>query len=350
MADGREQSFGSVSVVIPVSDRYDTPEALYEDYRRALSSLNAELEFIYVIDGQREAVQQSLQALQARGEPIRIISLGRRFGEATALSIGFRHCHSDAIITLPAFYQVDPSDLPRVVAGLASADMVTGRRWPREDSLVNRLQTRLFFLLVWFLTRASFRDLGCNVRALRRRVCDEVMLYGDQHRFLPVLATHQGFRVAEVDLRQSKRDRFRRVYAPGIYVRRVLDLLTVFFLVRFTRKPMRFFGLLGTATAGIGGLYVVYLVFERLFLDVALADRPALLLSSLLVVLGVQIFAMGLIGELIIFTHARHLQEYAIEAIVDSDAESGERDVRPLEEQGGRAGTAGVSTWAVSGE
>lgn len=327
MTEGQAELFRRVSVVIPVSTRYDEPKALYDNYRRGLADLKAELEFIYVIDGAFPEVEEALRDLQLRGEGLRVIKLARSFGEAAALSVGFRYATGDAVLVLPAFHQVQASELPKLLGGLESADLVVGRRWPRSDSRLNRLQTSLFFGIVRLLTRSRFRDLGCNVRAMRRAVCEEVLIYGDQHRFLPILAAHHGFRVMEMDVAQSQQDGFRRFYQPGVYVRRLLDLMTVFFLVRFTKRPMRFFGLLGTVTAGLGALYVLVLVFQRLAMDMPLADRPALLLSSLMVVLGVQIFAMGLIGELIIYTHARHLQEYAVEEMVGAETEPDSADV-----------------------
>ncbi len=129
----------------------------------------------------------------------------------------------------------------------------------------------------------KYRDLGCSARAFRRRVLEEISLYGDQHRFLPVLANRQGFRVAEIDLRQSPRDRFVGSYKPREYVRRALDIFTVFFLVRFTKRPLRFFGMVGAITFAFGVLLTTWLVIDRLFLGVSLGDRPALLLSSLAV-------------------------------------------------------------------
>jgi hypothetical protein len=116
---------------------------------------------------------------------------------------------------------------------------------------------------------------------------------------------------------QSEKDIHRRIYAPGLYVRRLLDLLTIFFLIKFTKKPLRFFGLVGTTLSGLGVISSLYLVGERLFLDISLADRPALILSSLLIVLGVQVIAIGLIGEIIIFTHAKDLKEYKIDRIIN---------------------------------
>jgi hypothetical protein len=198
-----------------------------------------------------------------------------------------------------------------------NCDMVIARRHPRTDSRFNRIQTALFNWTLRAITGSPFHDLGCGVRAFRRQIAKDVPLYGDQHRFFPVLASRQGYRIKEVDIAQSPKDKFRRFHRPGIYPRRVLDMLTVFFLVKFTKKPLRFFGLIGVATFAIGSIITIYLVIQRLFFNIGLAERPALLLSSLLIVLGVQIFALGLIGELIIFTHAKDIKEYQIEEIIN---------------------------------
>ncbi len=174
-------------------------------------------------------------------------------------------------------------------------------------------------LLAW-VTGLSYRDLGCGARAFDRRVLEEIQLYGDQHRFLPVLADRKGFRVSEMDVRQSPKDRHEGIYEPRVYARGFLDIFTVFFLVRFTKKPLRFFGMIGVTLFAIGALLVTWLVIERLFFGQGLTQRPALLLSTLLVVLGLQLFALGLLGELIIFTHARQVRDYQIDSVLSFQA------------------------------
>ena len=160
---------------------------------------------------------------------------------------------------------------------------------------------------------------------MKRGVLEEIALYGDQHRFLPVLAGRQGFRIVEIDLGQSPFDRYDGGYPAREYAHRVLDIFTVFFLVRFTKKPLRFFGMVGASTFVIGALLVAYLAIDRLVFGHALADRPALLLSSLLVVLGLQLFALGLLGELIIFTHARGLKDYQVDRIIEFSSDVQQR-------------------------
>ena len=318
MSGQSQRGIKIVSAVVVVSGRHDDTEAVYRAYAEALRLPGREVEFVYVLDGEFPDVRASLRQLQCQGEPIRILQLNRAFGEAAALSAAAGYARGDVVLTLPAFFQVEPEELHRLVDALDEADMVVSRRERRTDSAWNRLQTRVFGVLVRFLTRTPFRDLGSNARGLRRRVLDEIPLYGDQHRFLPVLAVNRGFRVLEIPLSQSARERRVRVAGPGTCARRLLDLLTVFFVTKFTRRPMRFYGLVGSTTAGLGGLYMLYLVFQRLVLDVPLADRPALLLAALLVVLGVQIFSMGLIGELIIYANARDMDEFAIEAVIEN--------------------------------
>ena len=306
-----------ISVIVPVSERYDNIRELYFDYKNALESLDFDYECIYVLDGEFKDIFEQLKLMQTEGEQIRIIQLAKSFGEATALTVGFEHSHGQFILTLPAYYQVDPSELPKLLKEINNFDMIVVRRWPRVDSRFNRFQTRMFHWILNFIMETPYRDLGCGVRVFSRQIANEVPLYGDQHRFLPLLASRQGFKIKEVEVTQSSRDRYRRVYRAGVYPRRLLDILTVFFLVKFTKKPLRFFGLIGSFTFLIGSILSIYLVIERLFFSVSLADRPALLLSSLLVVLGVQIFALGLIGELIIFTHAKNIKEYSIDKIIN---------------------------------
>lgn len=306
-----------LSVIVPISERYNDVATLYREYRDTLAAAVPDIEFIYVLDGGFDEAYGELRDLRAAGEPIRIIRLTRRFGEATALSQGVEHAAYDLLLMLPAYYQVEPASLGDFLGALGDDDMIVARRWPRLDSKLNQLGTRLFHRLLRLVTGHELRDVGCGVRLVRRRVFDEIHVYGDQHRFVAMLAAERGFRVREVDLPQARQDPKVRVYRPAVYLRRVLDLLAVFFLVRFTKRPLRFFGLAGSTLMVLGLLALAVVIFERLFLGVALADRPALLLGALFLVIGIQLFALGLIGELIIFTHARDFKEYAVAETVN---------------------------------
>ena len=307
----------SISVIIPVTERPASATEIHRDYCAALDQLDLTYELIYVLDGPFRDFREQLDQLRDKGEVFTIIQLGKHFGESAALEAGIENSRGELILTLPAYYQFEPQYIERLFEGIGRWDMVVARRHPRTDSKVNQWMSIVFHKLVNWMTSSNFHDLSSGGRLIRRDVLSDIPLYGDQHRFLPVLAARKGYRVKEVNLPQSPKETYRRLPQLGIYPRRLLDLLTVFFLVKFTKKPMRFFGLIGAGVASIGGLWTIVLIIQRLYLDQALAQRPALLLATLLIVLGVQIFALGLIGEIIIYAHAREIKEYTIEEIIN---------------------------------
>jgi len=309
-----------VSVVIPVGDRHADISELYNEYRLGLEQLHGVYEVIFVLDGRKDGCVEALRTLQARGEPVVIVALTKTFGEATALMAGFEQTRGSVVMTLPAYFQVESDSIPALVQALDSADVAVGRRWPRAGGKLEGLRRAIFHRAVGWMSGLQFGDLGCGARAMKRRVIGEIYLYGDQHRFLAVLAHRLGFRVTEITVRQSSKDRFEGRYRLREYAHRALDLVTVLFLVRFTRKPLRFFGMIGLALTGAGALLLLGLVAARIAFGHPLAERPALLLSSLMAVLGLQLFAIGLLGELIIFTHSREIKDYQIERIVHFEA------------------------------
>ena len=306
----------ALSVIVPISGRHDEVSALYREYKTAVEKSAQRFEFVFVLDGPYPKAFESLQNLQAEGEPIRIVQLAKWFGEATALMAGFEHSSNDTLALLPAHRQVEATKLHVALEALEECDVVVARRWPRVDSWINRVQTKIFNSLLSSLTGDRLQDIGCSVRVLRRKVTDEISLYGDQFRFLPQQASRLGFRLKEVDIPQSAEDDQPRVYSPGVYLRRLLDILTILFLAKFTKKPLRFFGLLGSCISAAGGIILLSMIIQRAAFGIALGDRPALFLVSLLIVLGVQLFALGLLGELVIFTHAKEIKEYTVEKVV----------------------------------
>jgi hypothetical protein len=213
---------------------------------------------------------------------------------------------------LPAYRRVQAQALlPLIDRVQNGADLATAVRSPRQDSAVNRLQSRIFHALLTPATGRDFHDLGSGVSAIRREILEQVPLYGDFLRFLPVLAAREGFRVDEVAAAQHPGDRGIRIQSPGTYVRRLLDILGLYFLVRFTEKPLRFFGLIGSAVSFAGLVVLAVLLVQRLQ-GQGIADRPLLLLGVLLVVVGIQAVALGLIGEIIVHFSATHRRSYRL--------------------------------------
>lgn len=307
-----------ISAIVPVDGRFDETGELAREYIEALHATDKSFELVFVIDDRHERLGEELAKTASSEKRLKIIKLARSFGESASMSAGFERSTGDIVLTLPAYYQIEADEIGKLIAGLDSADVAIGARWPRASaSRFEVVRRKLFHWLVGSVIGNSFNDLGCGARAMKRIVADEVPVYGDQHRFLPLLAIRRGFRVNEIQVSQSPKDVYEGRYSSRVYVRHILDILTVFFLVRFTKRPLRFFGTIGSITFAAGAVFLSYVVIERLFFDVALADRPALLLSSLFVVLGIQIFALGLLGELIIFTHAQEIKEYTVEEVVN---------------------------------
>ncbi len=199
----------ALSAIVPVTERLHDVESLYWAYKAGIEAVGLAYEFIYVLDGDFSEALSTLQGLHQKGEPIEIIALAKWFGEATALTIGFAHAAGDIFVTLPAYPQIVPDEISRLVAGLKDYDMVIARRFPRRDSILNVIQSKVFHFLLNTMIAVPFHDLGCSVRALKRRVAEELNIYGDQHRFLPLLAAQQGFKILELDAAQAKECAFQ---------------------------------------------------------------------------------------------------------------------------------------------
>lgn len=274
----------------------------HREFADVLERIARRAEFLYVVDGMREGATDELRAIEDHRFPVRIFRMARGFGEATALQLGFERARGRFVLTVPDRPQIDPTILVGLLARLDQGEeAVVTRRWPRRDAWPNRLQSRVFHWLVARAVRQSFHDLTCGVRGFTRDAAIKLDLYGDQHRFIPVIAVRNGFRVIELPGGQHPRNLSLRLRQPGVYARRIIDVLNIFFLARFTRKPLRFFGLVGLLVGAAGFAISAYLAVERLSGSSALANRPLLLLGVLLIVLGVQVTAIGLLGEIIIF-------------------------------------------------
>lgn len=306
------------SVIVPISERHDDLREIYLQFSKELAAAGLRFEFIFVLDGPRPEAQKILAGLKNDFPEIKIIALNRWFGEATALSVGFEHAGGRHLVTLSPYFQVEPDEIKNMIRKLEEEenDLVISRRFPRIDSAFNRLQSAVFHGLTKMLTGTRYHDISCGLRVMRRAVAQEVHLYGDLHRFFPLLAYQRGFKIAELPVRQSQHDRKSRFHPPGVYLRRLLDILTLFFLFKFTRKPLRFFGLLGSGLSGVGGLTLAYLALYKFLGFGGIAGRPLLIFGVLLVVLGVQLFSIGLLGEIIIFTHASETKDYQVKEVL----------------------------------
>ncbi len=299
-----------VSVIVPVVERADELEGLYVAFAGELEARGLAHEFIFVLDGGFPPPPEL--ATLAQRDNVRVLRFARTFGETAALRLGIERSAGDVILTLPAYFQVKPEGVGPLLAALENgSDMAVASRSPRVDSWLNRVQSAVFHRMISGVTDRRFHDIACGVRAMRRHVAEALPLYGDLHRFIPALAVREGYLVDEVPVPQHPRDARTRVYGPGVYLRRLLDVATFFFLAKFTEKPLRFFGLVGSVFFLAGAVTGAVLLVDRLR-GTGIANRPLLLLAVLMIALGVQLMGLGLVGEIIVHLRAPHRRAYRV--------------------------------------
>ncbi|HEY9507194.1 MAG TPA: glycosyltransferase [Gemmatimonadales bacterium] len=311
---GADPSF--VSVVVPVVERADDLVELHRSFSAALDAQGEEYEFLFVFDG-GFAPPAELTALSQQRESLRLLRFARSFGETAALRLGIERSRGDVILTLPAYFQVTPAGVTALLAALDDeTDLVVANRSPRIDSWLNRVQSVAFNRMIAGVTDRPFHDIACGVRVMRRAVAEGLPLYGDLHRFIPALALREGYRVTEVAVPQHPGNARTRLYGPGVYARRLLDIAAFFFLAKFTEKPLRFFGLVGSGFFAAGAVTSLVLLVSRLQ-GHGIANRPLLLLAVLLLALGVQLMGLGLVGEIIVHLRAPHRRAYRVRERTD---------------------------------
>ena len=306
-----------VSIIVTISESTSELENIYQEFSQKLENMDKSCEFVLVQYTDYPGLWDILQGLHKKYANVKVIKLRSVFSESVALSAGFEKAEGKYILTLPMYFQIDLDDIDKILLPLEDKfDLVTAWRHPRKDALLNRIESWVFNWFVSKMTGIEVHDLGCGVTGMTKEVTSSVDIYGDLFRFIPILVHRQGYRVGEVKIRHVKRLKKSGLYGIGLYVRRLLDILTLFFLVKFTKKPLRFFGLIGSGFFGLGFIIGLYLTIYKL-LGNAIGNRPLLILGVLLMVLGIQLLSIGLIGEVIIFTHAKKVKEYNIEKILE---------------------------------
>lgn len=308
---------GLLSLVIPVYNEADSLEPLVAEIDEALAAHGAPYEIVFVDDGSTDESFPAMRGLAEARDDVRVVKLRRNFGKAAALSHGFAAARGDIIVTMDGDRQDDPAEIAGLTAPLAQGfDLVSGWKQRRQDPLNKTLPSRLFN---WTVRKASgipLHDFNCGLKAYRRDVTETISIYGELHRYIPVVAAQAGFQVTEVKVNHRRRTAGRSKYGWQRYLRGYLDLLTVLFLGRYQHRPQHLFGGLGTLLILIGVLLELYLTVDKLVFGHPIGQRPLLLLGALLIIVGVQLLSLGLIGELIANSRARRGPDPAQVAVV----------------------------------
>ena len=288
-----------LSVVVPVRNEERSVALLYDELAAALDPLGEAWEAVFVDDGSTDGSFGALTRLHAAAANVRVVRLRRNFGKAAALMAGFDQSQGDTIVTIDGDLQDDPSEIPRLLAKLDEGfDLVSGWKTRRRDPLMRRVLSRLFNAVTSRFSGVQLHDMNCGLKAYKADVARSLRLYGELHRFVPVLAHYRGYRIAELPVNHRPREHGRSRYGPERYLRGFLDLLTVSFIGRYRSRPLHLFGGLGLVLGAIGLGILVYLTILKLG-GHAIGGRPLLTLGVLLVVVGLQFFSLGLISEML---------------------------------------------------
>ncbi|MEE9392195.1 MAG: glycosyltransferase [Planctomycetota bacterium] len=322
-----------VTLVVVASDvdvHLDSFVEMIDAFRRVFHESNLKAEYIVVDDGNTGSFYDLLVRLNREIPNFKVIRFRRTFGDSVALQIATERARGEFVITNTWYLQVKAESALDAIRQLRNgADVVAGVRCPRVDSFVARIQSWGFNVLTRFLTNVGFEDLNCSFRAFKRQVLSEIHFHGDLFRFVPVLAVGQGFRVEEMEVTHVAEKGPGTFLNFSLYVRRFLDVFSLFFLLKFTKKPLRFFGLTGFALAFAGFIVACFLLWDKFFAaeEIGMVDRPQTVLAVLLMVLGPILLSIGLIGEIIIYTQGKGLSDYHIDTILGAkDEDKARRD------------------------
>ena len=298
----------TLSVVVPLLNEGATLEQLYRELDAALVPTGLDWEVVFVDDGSTDGSYRELVRLHAAHLNIRVVRLRRNFGKAAALAAGIEVAAGEVVVTMDADLQDDPAEIPNLLAKLDDGyDVVSGWKCDRHDPFVRRFVSRIYNTATRLATGVKLHDMNCGLKAYRAEVFEHVRLYGERHRFVPVLAHHLGFSVAELPVNHRPRTNGQSRFGIERYLRAPFDLLTIVFMGRYAHRPLHLFGGVGVTSSLAGVAILGYLTVDKMG-GAGIGGRPLLLLGVLLVVVGIQFLSLGLIGEMLTGHHEEKLQ------------------------------------------
>lgn len=312
--DSTEHAPLDLSLVVPVFDEEESLRELHRQLSDVLATMPLDAEIIYVDDGSRDGTLEELEDIHQHDRRVQVISFRRNFGKTAALLAGFRAARGGIVATLDGDLQDDPTELPRMLEAIvAGSDLVSGWKRVRHDPITKTLPSRLFNTVVRRSTGIPLHDFNCGFKAYRRDVLSDLKLYGELHRFIPVLAYWKGYRVTEIEVRHHPRRFGHSKFGAGRLFKGMLDFMKVLFLTRYMQRPLQLFGVLGAALWGMGMVGFVYLLILKLLgQSLFQSHGPLLFLSGILIISGIQLFALGLVGEMLRHYAYEPRDEYSI--------------------------------------
>lgn len=302
-----------ISVLVPVYNEVESLGELVHEIESACAAGSYSYEILFVDDGSSDGSWEEIERLRANDLRVRGIRFQRNYGKSAAIAVGFQEVRGRYVVTMDADLQDDPAEIPGLIAYLEDGyDLVSGWKKERKDPFIKTVTSRFFNLTTRVVSGIPLHDFNCGLKAYQRTVVRRLKVYGEMHRYLPVLAKWEGFsKIAEHPVNHRARKYGYTKFGLERFIRGFLDLISVFFLTRFAVRPMHFFGTLGTLSF-VGGFAInLYLTIEWLG-GRPIGRRPLLFLGMLLIILGVQLFSTGLLGEMIVRPRMENPDTYKI--------------------------------------
>ena len=310
--DARQDDLLDIALLIPVMNEEESVGELYARLIDALASITERFEIVFVDDGSTDGTFDRLRELNGHDPRVKVIRFRRNYGKTAALVAGFERCRSEVVITMDGDLQDEPTEIPKLLEQLRDYDLVSGWKKERHDPRNKTLPSRVFNSVVARTTGLPLHDFNCGFKAYRREVTQELTLYSEFHRFIPVLADWRGFRVTEVAVQHNPRKYGQSKFGAMRFLRGLFDFLKVLFIMKYLQRPLHFFGPIAGVMFVIGFILGLYLTISKFAFGHSVGTSPALPLTVLLIVMAVQLFSLGLLGEMLRNFAYRSTAEFSI--------------------------------------
>lgn len=307
-----------ISIIIPVYNEENSLYELHQSLTSVLKDIGESYEILFINDGSTDSSATIIKEIQANDLSVKIVSLRKNFGKSAALHVGFKKAIGDIVFTMDSDLQDDPTEIPKFLEAIDSGyDLVTGWKVNRKDPKEKTIPSKIFNYIVSTLSGLKLKDYNCGFKCYRRRVTEELRLYGELHRFVPFLACKKGFKIKEIPVKHHERKYGVSKFGLERYARGFFDLLTVIFITNYLKRPMHLFGWVGSFFFFSGLAIFLYLFFGRWALGESIGTSPLFSISILLAGIGIQVFIAGLVAELIV--HNKEREDIESYSILDED-------------------------------